>query len=1286
MSPRHPLPAQRLAGRLAGRLAACMVTALVAAWAMMAPAGPSGPPAPAAAAPAAQATQAPSSAQRVFLPVAMRAWAMDTTSIGDPGAPGLGNPGYDIERYDVILKFAIDPGADGTPARVDYSAITYLYGYAAENNLDRIALDFVLPTGPIDVLLDDSPVRWWAGPGNKIWIAPQPALPIGTPFKLRFLYGGSARPNGAGFNLRGGGQNVLQAWSTIGSASSWFPCNNHPRDRAQFNFTLTAPDPYVPVANGTLASQFRDGNDSTYVYAVRRQMAVGDAMVNIAPYTVSESATASGVPISRYLLRTPEQAQPALEAVTRQLEWFSARLISYPFERLSIVESGTNNSASLAGLVVLGRNQAGNRMAYWDRNASLMARQWFGAAVGVQNRGDDWLNSGLATYLGYLYAARDQGPEIVRARLAANEWSYDFNVADDVALIDLPADGSQGVVAANKTPFAFHRLRLALGDTAFWAALRKYLETTPQLNASLDALDAVAIDAAALTGPTAAMRAELATSFRKAATPRLNLAWSRSGGAKARVCQLTATPQSFTLPLQLYGSAGAKSASLTITQADQVLDIPYDGILTAITPDPEQTMLADILMHPLDDAPLPACDALPMPALATGGAGAAVDGRGIDLDNSGGSILDGGIDGGIDAGIDAGIDGDVDVDGSAASGVVRVDTDDDGAGIGMSERAADARRHLPPSLRSPAGGEARPLAEAAASSRRRTTSPSAGLAPRLGLAPRSTSSLPGEPSIGDPYLPYLGNTGYDVITYTVKARIDPPAGRLEADTTIQARATISALNRLSLDFMRMAQDKGLDVSSVDVDGQAATFDRPADADKLWVDLPQPLAEGQPFSVRVVYAGVPRAGGQDVFSGGLLSHGQGTMYAISEPDGTRNWIPSNDHPRDKAAFRFEITAPAPFVAAANGVLIEERPGDTSTTWVFEMRQPMSTYLATVAVGRFRTADQDGPGGVKIRHYFLNDPATAMRVADVTPDVLRVYGRLVAPYAFDTYGHYAAPDFGGGMENQTLTAIGANVFTSRAPRGLHSLIAHEAAHQWFGDALSPYTWADIWLNEGFATYFAELWRADRFGPEPLGWRMEALRYTVLAGGADAPVSQPILADMFGTNTYEKGGWVLNMLRSQLGDAAFFGGLTAYFNAHRYGNVRTDDLRAALEAASGKDLAAFFDQWVHRAGNPVVYAGWFANSSSVHVRLCQAGAPFDLPITVAASGAGHAKRIAAQLSGAETDVDISTDFVADGVSIDPDFELLADVRVAKVAANDADASCNGIAAVWAAGVGAP
>ena len=1199
------------------------------------------------------------------MPIVFRQWSGEAGGLGDPYAPGMGNPGYDAWQYDLNFTLAISPTQPSARATV----VAKIGAKVTAPQLDRLALDFA-PTTINEVRVDDAPATWYSGPGQKLWVVLPQTLHEGQFIGLKITYTLVAGNNGSGLNVGRVGQGDARIW-TSGNASTWFPANDYPGDRALFQLTITAPNPYVSVANGDAGRHFEQGATTTTTFGSATYLMPSDITLQVARFNIVDGITDHFVPVHHYLLSPVEKMRPILKVIERQLDYF-INLITYPYESFGVVESGEPNSSAVASLILLGQNQLSQRPVYFERNfGSLVASQWFASNIGLNNLADAWMPTGLDTYLGLLYLARDQGPEIVQARLNAYESTFAYTVPTDMPLATLPPGSAGAAIRTNKAPMAFHRLHLALGDVGFKAMLINYFTNRQQMGHDLDTLRYSA--EAQVAGRSLAPLFD--TLFRQAATPRINLAWTQSGTSVLfRMCQLTAQPVRFMLPIALHGSdagntaaAGdvSQRASLDIRQADQVsrVGIRVAMTVTAITPDPDQELLADVLVHPITGGTLPSCSELPMPAMPTVAGSAARTGieetgvaaDALDIDNTSGDT----------------------------SGELHPFSSDDQDV--QDVKAIEGKQHFMPEQW---------LGDPATTESRRPGSPGS---PGLHDLIDAPDLVPGEPSLGDALIPYLGNTGYDVQHYNIKARIDPLANKVEADTTIEALSTLDGLDRLSLDFMRMKSDKGLAIQALSVNGAPATYDRPADADKLWVDLPAPVAKDQAFTIRVQYSGTPVPGGTDVFSGGLLLFSGQVMYAVSEPDGTRNWIPSNDHPRDKATYHFEITVPKPFVAVANGLPLDktETPGDTGdTTAVFDMPRPMASYLATVAVGRFRIADQAGPNGVKIRHYFLNDPQVAM---GVTPDVLDVYSRLVGQYAFATYGHYAAPQFGGGMENQTMTAVGANVFTTRTPRSSQSLIAHEAAHQWFGDALSPYVWSDIWLNEGFATYFAELWRASRVGPEPLGWRMEALRYTVLSGGRSAPVSQPSLADMFGTNTYEKGGWVLNMLRAEIGDAAFWAGIRAYFEGHKYGTVRTADLQAAMEAASGKDLSAWFGQWVHRGGNPILLAAWGQSGAGrqVVVRLCQpdaVGVPFDLPITLAvheqaeAIGptagpvGGQVVRATGRSNGPDTTlkVDVPAGFAADGVTVDPDFRLLAEIGVQRVAGAEMP-RCAAMAAGW-------
>ncbi|MEJ2749702.1 MAG: hypothetical protein P8183_17615, partial [Anaerolineae bacterium] len=233
--------------------------------------------------------------------------------------------------------------------------------------------------------------------------------------------------------------------------------------------------------------------------------------------------------------------------------------------------------------------------------------------------------------------------------------------------------------------------------------------------------------------------------------------------------------------------------------------------------------------------------------------------------------------------------------------------------------------------------------------------------PTPASAPTPVSAA--SPSLGDPYIPELGNTGYDVQQYVLQLALDPASPQVQGTTRIQALTTIDQISQLSLDFI------GFEISQVSVDGTAVAHQR--DNGKLFITLPQPLAAGTLFEMAVSYSGTPTREPSPYvgFAEALgLQYVDGrSLYAISEPDGARYWFPANDHPRDKAWFRFEVTVPAGLTAVANGHLLDTKTNDTTSTFIWEHDYPMATYLALVAVGPYERIDAVSPGGIPLRHY-------------------------------------------------------------------------------------------------------------------------------------------------------------------------------------------------------------------------------------------------------------------------------------------------------------------------------
>jgi aminopeptidase N len=426
---------------------------------------------------------------------------------------------------------------------------------------------------------------------------------------------------------------------------------------------------------------------------------------------------------------------------------------------------------------------------------------------------------------------------------------------------------------------------------------------------------------------------------------------------------------------------------------------------------------------------------------------------------------------------------------------------------------------------------------------------------------------------GDTLYPSQGNPGYDVQSYRVRLDYRPATNRIDAVTTIRARAS-EPRSGFHLDL------EGLRVTSVRVDGEAARWRR--EGHELIV-RPRHEVSGS-FTARVAYDGVPRTHADpDGSAEGWVRTSDGAT-ALGEPVGTMTWIPSDNTPGDKARFTYLVTVPTGYQVAANGNLRRKSRHDRHTTWTWHSRDRMSTYLAMLAIGHFdvHRSSTTSVTGRRIPTWSFTDPTTgpADDLRRLLPEVIRFEEKRFGPYPFTSTGFVIDnASVGYALETQTrpFFPFGASTLT----------LVHELAHQWYGDSVTLRDWHDIWLAEGFATYAEWLWSAAHGGATP------AQRFANLyATPADdelwhpAPTGFTDKADLFGTPVYTRGAMTLQALRAEVGSPAFFTILRTWAAEHRQGNVRTAQLVALAERVSGEDLGPLFADWLELDGRPDGY----------------------------------------------------------------------------------------------------
>nr|WP_239147303.1 M1 family metallopeptidase [Actinoplanes tereljensis] len=435
----------------------------------------------------------------------------------------------------------------------------------------------------------------------------------------------------------------------------------------------------------------------------------------------------------------------------------------------------------------------------------------------------------------------------------------------------------------------------------------------------------------------------------------------------------------------------------------------------------------------------------------------------------------------------------------------------------------------------------------------------------------SASYAPGAPGAGDPYFPTYGNGGYDVAGYDLNLRYEPKKGYLSGTATIAATAT-QDLSRFDFDLAR------LKVSAVTVDGRKATA--AADGNELVVTPAAGIRNGTAFTVVVTYAGTPgQLANETLGDGGWLRSDTGAV-ALGQPESASTWFPVNDHPSDKATFKLAMTVPDGLEALSIGVPGPRTSAGGWTTWRWTESSPLASYLSTVIIGQYRvtTGTHAGkPMVTAVPESVAADSAEAKSLAR-TGEITDFLATKFGPYPFDSYGGIVVEDarIRYALETQSRPAYGRAFFSGGEN---DTVVAHELAHQWFGDSVALEKWQDIWLNEGFATYAEWLWQEHDLDV-PLKDSFDRTYRSF--DWAQAP-GNPGVAHLFGSAVYDRGGMTVYALRKTIGDKAFAKLLTTWTSQHRNGNANTADLIALAEKVSGKNLDAFFQAWLYGTKKP-------------------------------------------------------------------------------------------------------
>jgi aminopeptidase N len=458
----------------------------------------------------------------------------------------------------------------------------------------------------------------------------------------------------------------------------------------------------------------------------------------------------------------------------------------------------------------------------------------------------------------------------------------------------------------------------------------------------------------------------------------------------------------------------------------------------------------------------------------------------------------------------------------------------------------------------------------------------------------------------DPLRYVAPSRGFDTIHTSLDLDIDLESRSIAGSVTHTMRSLRTGLDRFELNCVE------LEVESVTIDGEPVEYQYPVPGamatswiggieskradDRLVITPPAPLDYGREFTVTVAYRGTPQRGLYWIRPEKGIPEKRYEVWAQGEGEDNRYWIPCHDYPDDVATYEGRFRVREGYFALSNGDLVSQRPVDGGRTeYHWRLDTPQVSYLIMVAVARYDVHEEEGPGGVKVMYVVPpgTDRQTIERGYGRTGDMIDFFNRAIGiDYPYGKYAQVVVQNFiYGGMENTTATVMNDRTLFDESA-GLTKtedyLVAHELAHQWWGDMVTCREWSHMWLNEGFSTYYADLYREYHEGDDAFRYQMLERHRDV--AGKDNAEPRPMVTEFYNRtgarnnfNVYQKGSSVLHMLRFLLGDEDYARAVKLYGDRHRHSVVDTGDFARAVRDATGRNLDWFFEQWVYLAGHP-------------------------------------------------------------------------------------------------------
>ena len=445
--------------------------------------------------------------------------------------------------------------------------------------------------------------------------------------------------------------------------------------------------------------------------------------------------------------------------------------------------------------------------------------------------------------------------------------------------------------------------------------------------------------------------------------------------------------------------------------------------------------------------------------------------------------------------------------------------------------------------------------------------------------------------------PYPRNEAIDIRHYVFRLELNDSTNRIGGETVIDIRFK-KAVSDFELDLVNInVKGHGMNVSVVLLDSQPLEFSHQNDRLKIQMRTPAQPGDDKKFTIR--YSGIP----QDGLIISKNKFGDRTFFGDNWPNRAHHWLPTIDHPYEKATCEFIVLAPEHYTIIATGEKVEESAIGKNrklTHWKTAVLLP--TKVMVIGGARFAISYEGVVNNVPLQSWvYPQNRAEGFSDYSIAARPLDFFSKNIAPYPYEKLANVQSTTRYGGMENASNIFYYENSVTGKST--IEGLVAHEIAHQWFGNSASEADWYHVWISEGFATYFANLYLENRYGSKRLMEEMEMDRKQVIAyyQKDPSPIVNTSITDItkvLNTNSYQKASWMLHMLRYEIGDQKFWEGVREYYRQFQLSNAMTDDFRLVMEKVSGKDLKGFFDQWLFRAGQPKLDVVWHYDARKQHV----------------------------------------------------------------------------------------